>query len=386
MSCIALRRATACAALALWVGVASCGSDVTDAASATGLPCGNLMECAGSCVDTRFDPSHCGGCGVACDAAEVCSEGMCASGCPAGLDLCGSRCVDTLRDESHCGECGAACSQGELCSMGACALACGGGTIECAGRCVDTDVDPEHCGACGVVCDVDQVCSEGACALKCSGGTTPCGQLCVNTSSDPAHCGACNVACGVGQACASGSCGPVFTQVQITVAAVYRGWWTAEGNHIALNNGAFTGRSWIWCNAYFAFDLASVTGLVVGAKLRLEVEGYFGTDPFEPISVWDVTTSATFLEFGDASVATYTDLMSGSSYGGLSVLSSDAGQIKELSLNATALGDIQAGLGGMFSVGLHADDIATTTGPPEGVDWSNPNLSMVHELVITVLQ
>lgn len=267
--------------------------------------------------------------------------------------------------------------------MGACALECGGGTTECTGRCVDTDVDPDHCGACEVACEGEQVCSEGACA--CAGSTTPCGASCVNTDNDPAHCGSCNAVCDMGEACANGNCAPALTEVTVTVAAVHRGQWDHGGNHTSINI-AYSGRAYYFTyNSYFVFDLSAVTGVVVAAKLRIEVTDYYGPHPLEPISVWDVSTSATDLELGDANVAIYTDLMTGNTYGGFTVLSTDVSQVKELSLNAAALGDIQAALGSAFSLGVHADDILSMN-DLELVQWSwNGDLG-TQELVITTLQ
>ncbi|MBI4700239.1 MAG: hypothetical protein HY744_03565 [Deltaproteobacteria bacterium] len=39
-----------------------------------GCPPG-LADCSGKCVQTDFDPAHCGGCGSNCDQGQVCSQG-----------------------------------------------------------------------------------------------------------------------------------------------------------------------------------------------------------------------------------------------------------------------------------------------------------------------
>jgi hypothetical protein len=40
-------------------------------------------SCNGTCADTRNDPAHCGGCGIACAAGEACTEGTCQVPCDA---------------------------------------------------------------------------------------------------------------------------------------------------------------------------------------------------------------------------------------------------------------------------------------------------------------
>jgi hypothetical protein len=52
-----------------------------------------------------------------------------AGGCGGELSGCGGVCVDTRYDPNHCGACGEACAEGTLCSDGACSVACGSGTV-----------------------------------------------------------------------------------------------------------------------------------------------------------------------------------------------------------------------------------------------------------------
>jgi hypothetical protein len=84
--------------------------------------------CAGACVSTDSDRDHCGGCGQACDAAELCSLGQCGSECQGATLQCGDECVDTSNDVDHCGDCDVVCAhpaygQG-VCSGGTCGIAC----------------------------------------------------------------------------------------------------------------------------------------------------------------------------------------------------------------------------------------------------------------------
>ncbi len=196
------------------IAIAGCGGESHTARDGGGSDGGNsgecdapLVECGGSCVDPRFDPSHCGGCGMACGAGSLCASGTCTAGCGGALLACGGACVDPRFDPSHCGGCDAACSAGEVCNAGTCSGACGLGTQECEGRCVDTLVDPENCGGCGEACAGGEVCDAGSCAASCSGGTVLCGASCVDIASNVNHCGGCDIACPAGTACIAGSCG-----------------------------------------------------------------------------------------------------------------------------------------------------------------------------------
>ena len=167
------------------------GGDSTTETPGCGDP---LLDCDGSCVDPRFDPSNCGGCGVACGEGEVCADGTCALSCGAGTTACDGVCVDTAVDPAHCGGCGVTCAADEFCQAGVCSFKCSGGTVFCGDACVNTSSDPAHCGGCNVECGAGEVCDSGACALQCPPGTADCGGSCVATDLDPAHCGACEAA------------------------------------------------------------------------------------------------------------------------------------------------------------------------------------------------
>ncbi len=169
-----------------------------------------LTPCGDACVDTRFDPSHCGACGSACAEGQACSLGQCAGGCLGATTMCQDGCVDPKGDRNHCGECDHACQAGEICSEGQCALDCGGGATKCGEACVDTTANAKHCGGCDLACAEGQVCVEGVCQLYCGAGATNCGTSCANVAQDPAHCGACGKVCESGPnavgICAGASC------------------------------------------------------------------------------------------------------------------------------------------------------------------------------------
>ncbi|MBT8495011.1 MAG: hypothetical protein KJO07_18320 [Deltaproteobacteria bacterium] len=90
---------------------------------------GVLIECGGECVNPNSDFANCGGCGVACDADEVCNgEGQCADECSLNLPVCNETCVDPETDPMFCGasgDCtgddgGVECTELEACESGAC--------------------------------------------------------------------------------------------------------------------------------------------------------------------------------------------------------------------------------------------------------------------------
>jgi hypothetical protein len=100
--------------------------DAADAGDETGFDpvsedpssdaCGDgLTLCNETCVNLDTDHSHCGLCNHACEAVEVCFDGVCTLECPADRENCSGSCVDLSLDPAHCGACGHACESGEEC-------------------------------------------------------------------------------------------------------------------------------------------------------------------------------------------------------------------------------------------------------------------------------
>ncbi|MBX3186535.1 MAG: hypothetical protein KF819_05955 [Labilithrix sp.] len=194
----------------------------------------NLLAYDGCEVDTGSDPANCGGCGLACEAGEICWRGAC--GCPAGFTRCGTECKNTSSDNESCGGCNATCVAPPYadpawtcgpgvqpanttwgCAGGGCALTCAehfsncNGDL-CADGCeADERTDPLNCGGCGRACEANQECVNGQCL--CPPGTTRCFNSCVDLSVDPSNCGACGNGCpgaadGNGTpTCNGGTCG-----------------------------------------------------------------------------------------------------------------------------------------------------------------------------------
>lgn len=76
--------------------------------------------CETECVRFAEDPENCGGCGIACEAGDVCSAGTCAGTCAAGRTDCDASCVNLNFNVAHCGSCDNACAPGERCDVGSC--------------------------------------------------------------------------------------------------------------------------------------------------------------------------------------------------------------------------------------------------------------------------
>ena len=215
------------AAAGLALGLLACGP------GGDGQVCpANLVECADFCVDTRYDPNHCGGCGAPCVGDDVCSNGLCQPNCAPGWVECNGACVDPNRNSTFCGavgDCvganaGVTCGLGEVCNgSGVCQVSCQAGNLECDGTCVNPLSDEGYCGAsadclganAGVVCAAGEVCDgAGACRPNCQDGLIDCNGTCIDPSNHESYCGAtadCQGAnagamCANGELCVDSAC------------------------------------------------------------------------------------------------------------------------------------------------------------------------------------
>ncbi len=84
---------------------------------------GDEQCCGGSCQDIQKDPSHCGGCGVACGAGESCSGGACRCGATVGKVGGGKACTGGTCSGGAC----LACNPGSNLATAAAASSSGGG-------------------------------------------------------------------------------------------------------------------------------------------------------------------------------------------------------------------------------------------------------------------
>jgi hypothetical protein len=163
-----------------------------------------LTVCAGECVSTDNDPSHCGRCGEQCPASTFCNLGICAAVCSDGLLACGAACVDQQTDRKNCGMCGRVCSGDRTCSGGTCV--CPEMTTECDGACVDTLSSRANCGRCGHACESDQVCSGGTCNCASGARESACNDTIDDDCDQLVDCA--DPDCTASTRPCSGACGP----------------------------------------------------------------------------------------------------------------------------------------------------------------------------------
>ena len=209
------------------------GACVTDCATNRGDCDGNASN--GCEADLAASTDHCGACGRRCafaNATPTCTDGACRlDTCAAGYGDCdgdtSDGCETSLGSSAaHCGACGRACAAGQVCRDGACAattVTCAAGRGNCDGddanRCeVDLDSSTAHCGGCGRACappNATPRCVMGACAVRdCAGSYANCDGSQANgcetdTRSSLNHCGACGARCAFDNAsatCAAGDC------------------------------------------------------------------------------------------------------------------------------------------------------------------------------------
>ncbi|MBN1611347.1 MAG: hypothetical protein JW940_32235 [Polyangiaceae bacterium] len=169
------------------------GSSANSCAACAGGTCVNgvcvcptgFQLCSGTCVDTTYSSTNCGGCGIVCSGATpVCLKSQCASGCGEGASLCNNGCMSNdkfLNDPQNCGSCGNNCATSPLgpsCIAGVCGCPAGytacpsNGTLMCTDT---TNGDTNNCGQCGTQCAAGQSCINKVCTGGGAGGSTGTG-------------------------------------------------------------------------------------------------------------------------------------------------------------------------------------------------------------------
>jgi len=119
-----------CGARADCTGGAVCvtGQVCSSGRCSTSCPPGQIA-CAGRCIDPSTDRTYCGASGMciggaACSDSQLCTGGRCV--CVFPFVNCGGNCVDTRFEPEHCGRCGSPCARTSACVSGRCvALATG---------------------------------------------------------------------------------------------------------------------------------------------------------------------------------------------------------------------------------------------------------------------
>ncbi|MCS6799358.1 MAG: MopE-related protein, partial [Myxococcota bacterium] len=183
---------------------------------------------AGSCVDPRTDPNHCGTCGNVCGPRMSCIDRRCQCNAPYA-DCDGNQAtgceIDPTVDLDHCGGCGRRCRRTNAtarCTGGVCSIdTCNVGWDDCNRRdddgCETSLRTLTDCGACGIRCaraNATATCATGACRIeRCNPGWDDCNRRdddgCETPLNTLTDCGACGRTCSLPNAtatCASGSC------------------------------------------------------------------------------------------------------------------------------------------------------------------------------------
>lgn len=152
-----------------------------------------------------------------------------------------------------------------------------------------------------------------------------------------------------------------------------QGWYDNTGFTTRPSDNYFTGSPFGGdLRSFFTFDLSSAAGIgtVIGA--RLDLRRFFDSannEPTETLEFFDVSADAATLSNNTGTgVSVYNDLGTGTTYGAFVVPGSGASDdVLSFQLNAAALADLNAALGGFFSIGgtLTSQDTDVATSP----DW-----------------
>ncbi|MEP7355568.1 MAG: PEP-CTERM sorting domain-containing protein [Acidobacteriota bacterium] len=130
-----------------------------------------------------------------------------------------------------------------------------------------------------------------------------------------------------------------------------QGWWSAADGHSVGNDNYYVSNEvGSEYNNYFTFLLTGFDGGALSATLSIDTSESSGSDLPTIYSLFDVSTAAASLNDSGPDSAIFDDLSSGKLYAAL-IVSSYPSPTMSLTLNADALGDINAAGGGYFSIG-----------------------------------
>jgi len=168
-----------------------------------------------------------------------------------------------------------------------------------------------------------------------------------------------------------------------------QGWWSDTRESRDENDSYAIGISpdeEIFHN-FFTFDLSSLAYPVLSATLELTRFMYASSADSEVLGLFDVSTDAVNLNNNTAiNLTIFNDLGTGASYGEFDILSEGLEtDILTFELNASAIGDINAAMGGWFSIGGTLLSPGSPVGDgTEGV-FGTSNGSGVQRLVLEVV-
>lgn len=155
-----------------------------------------------------------------------------------------------------------------------------------------------------------------------------------------------------------------FAGGPVQTTAIVRGWYEVNG----FDNGASPTNNYIsgicgdgdscfgdpnlWRN-WFAFDLEGIRGVVLGARLLLQVpavDGFYSPQGSETYTLYSLELGVPAIA-GDAGIPGYNDLGDGTVYGSRAYTAADMGFTPAILLNAAAVADINSALGGDWGLG-----------------------------------
>ncbi len=248
----------------------------------------------------------------------------------------------------------------------------------------DADTVPDDCDVCDDTLDADADTVPDDCDV-CDGGDDT---LDADADTVPDDCDVCpdgDDLVDVNENEIPDACDPqeIAIDVKVVNGNHWRGWHVIDGStdHDSDNDNTITGDYREGANSYFVFALPELEASeVVSVTLELELESYSSNDANETFSIWDVSTPSATVEATGYDESIYDDLMSGIEYGSDTVNSSDVGSIRSLELSEDAALDVEAALGGDFTVGVHLD-----TGSSGWVRFSASSESRVHRITVVYL-
>lgn len=133
-----------------------------------------------------------------------------------------------------------------------------------------------------------------------------------------------------------------------------QGWWSDSIAQDPGNDNYLSGFSnQVTHRGFFTFDLTNISGVVNSATISIRLGGQDSQDLIETIGLFDVSTSASLLNTkGQVDITIFNDLGTGTLYGSTDItIGSPMSTILQITLNQSALTDINAQLGGFFSIG-----------------------------------
>lgn len=173
----------------------------------------------------------------------------------------------------------------------------------------------------------------------------------------------------------------------VTLTADLRGNYASDGVSSLVTNSSsyFAGyhsETGLIYRNWFGFDLAGVSGVVVGAQLVLSTAQYFSGEASETYGLYQVTTPAS--QLGSNSVSIFQDLGSGPAYGSATLGTANAYQTIAIDLGAAALNDLNTALGGRFALGGGLTSL-NLSGANEAVFGNSTGGTNLSRLVLTTV-